>query len=99
MLADEHAAEFDRLEAALFAGWRAAPHRLRWSVLGARRGGALQAVLARRGAIAAWRLARAERIAAELFSGRHVAGGGPGACPHLPSSGLTRGSVTRSFAT
>ena len=40
--------------------------------------GALQTVLARRVAVAAWRLARADRIEAELFEERRVASGGLG---------------------
>ena len=40
--------------------------------------GALQAVLARRVAVAAWRLARADRIEAELFEERRSADGGLG---------------------
>ena len=40
--------------------------------------GALQTVLARRVAVAAWRLARADRIEADLFAERWLADGGPG---------------------
>ena len=40
--------------------------------------GALQTMLARRVAIAAWRLARADRIEADLFAERWLADGGPG---------------------
>ena len=57
-------AEFAGLEAALVA--ELAPV------------GALQTVLARRVAVAAWRLARADRIEAELFEERQVAHGGLG---------------------
>ena len=64
VLPDEDAAEFAALEAALVA--ELAP------------GGALQAVLARRIAVAAWRLARADRIEVDLFAERHLADGGPG---------------------
>ena len=64
VLPDEDAAEFADLEAALVA--ELAPV------------GALQAVLARRVAVAAWRLARADRIEAELFEERRVASGGLG---------------------
>jgi len=64
VLPDEDAAEFEALEAALIE--ELAPI------------GALQAVPARRIAVAAWRLARADRIEAEPFAERHVAGGGPG---------------------
>ncbi len=64
VLPDEDAAEFADLEAALIA--ELAPV------------GALQAVLARRVAVAAWRLARADRIEAELFEERRSADGGLG---------------------
>ena len=64
VLPDEDAAEFDALEAALIA--ELAPV------------GALQTVLARRVAVAAWRLARADRIEAELFEERRSADGGLG---------------------
>ena len=64
VLPDEDAAEFADLEAALVA--ELAPV------------GALQPVLARRVAVAAWRLARADRIEAELFEERRVASGGLG---------------------
>ena len=57
-------AEFAELEAALVA--ELAPV------------GALQRVLARRVAVAAWRLARADRIEIELFEERRVASGGLG---------------------
>jgi hypothetical protein len=55
--------------------------------------GALQAVLARRVAVAAWRLARADRLEIELFAERHVAGGGPGLAL------IRDGNGTRSFET
>jgi hypothetical protein len=64
VLADEDAAEFAALEVALLAGL--APVS------------ALQAMLARRVAVAAWRLARADRIEVDLFAERHLADGGPG---------------------
>ena len=59
VLPEEDAAEFGELEAALVE--ELAPV------------GALQTVLARRVAVAAWRLARADRIEAELFEERQVA--------------------------
>ena len=59
VLPDEDAAEFEALEAALVE--ELAPV------------GALQAVLARRVAVAAWRLARADRIETELFEERRRA--------------------------
>jgi hypothetical protein len=64
VLPDEDAAEFTDLEAALVD--ELAPV------------GALQTVLARRVAVAAWRLARADRIEAELFEERRSAHGGLG---------------------
>ena len=64
VLPDEDAAEFAGLEAALVE--ELAPV------------GALQAVLARRVAVAAWRLARADKIEAELFEERRSASGGLG---------------------
>jgi hypothetical protein len=64
VLPDRDAAEFAGLEAALLE--ELAPV------------GALQAVLARRIALAAWRLARADRIEAELFEERRSADGGLG---------------------
>ena len=64
VLPDEDAAEFAGLEAALVE--ELAPV------------GALQTVLARRVAVAAWRLARADRIEAELFEERRGADGGLG---------------------
>jgi hypothetical protein len=64
VLPDEEAAEFEALEAALVE--ELAPV------------GALQTVLARRVAVAAWRLTRADRIEAELFEERRAASGGLG---------------------
>src|SRR5262245_52689940 len=64
VLPDEDAAEFAGLEAALVE--ELAPV------------GALQTVLARRVAVAAWRLARADRIEIELFEERRSADGGLG---------------------
>ena len=64
VLPDEDAAGFEGLEAALVE--ELAPV------------GALQTLLARRIAVAAWRLARADRIEAELFEERRVASGGLG---------------------
>jgi hypothetical protein len=64
VLPDEDAGEFADLEAALIA--ELAPV------------GALQTVLARRVAVAAWRLARADRIEIELFEERRGADGGLG---------------------
>jgi hypothetical protein len=61
VLPEEDADEFAGLEAAMIA--ELAPV------------GALQTVLARRGAVAAWRLARADRIEAELFAERRFADG------------------------
>ena len=55
--------------------------------------GALQAVLARRIAVAAWRLARADRIEAELFEERCYADGGAGLAL------IRDGNGTRSFET
>ena len=55
VLPDEHAAELAGLEAALMRELSPV--------------GTLQAVLARRIAVAAWRLARADRIEADLFVG------------------------------
>jgi hypothetical protein len=79
VLPDEDAAEFAGLEAALIE--ELAPV------------GALQAVLARRVAIAAWRLARADRIEADLFAERHLPDGGPGLAL------IRDGNGTRSFET
>jgi hypothetical protein len=64
VLPDEDAAEFAALEAALIAELTPV--------------GALQTVLARRVAVAAWRRARADRIEAELFEERRSANGGLG---------------------
>ena len=64
VLPDEDAAEYAGLEAALVE--ELAPV------------GTLQTVLARRVAVAAWRLARADRIEAELFEERRSADGGLG---------------------
>jgi hypothetical protein len=79
VLPEEDAAEFAGLEAALVA--ELAPV------------GALQVVLARRIAVAIWRLARADRLETELFEERHVPHGGLGLA-------LIRvGNGTRSFET
>ena len=59
VLPDEDAAEFAGLEAAIIE--ELAPV------------GALQTVLARRVAVAAWRLARADRLETELFEERRSA--------------------------
>jgi hypothetical protein len=80
VLPQEDAAEFAGLEATLIAELAPA-------------GGALQTVLARRVAVAAWRLARADRLEVELFKERH-----------LPNHGLglaliRDGNCTRSFET
>jgi hypothetical protein len=64
VLPEEDAAEFSELEAALID--ELAPV------------GTLETVLARRVAVAAWRLARADRIEAELFEERRFADGGLG---------------------
>ena len=80
VLPDEDAAEFAELEAALIE--ELAPV------------GALQAVLARRVAVAAWRLARADRIEADLFEERRYgADAGPGLAL------IRDGNGTRSFET
>jgi hypothetical protein len=79
VLPEEDADEFAGLEAALIA--ELAPM------------GALQMVLARRVAVAAWRLARADRIEADLFAERHIAGGGLGLAL------IRDGNGTRSFET
>ena len=79
VLPDEDAAEFEALEAALIE--ELAPV------------GALQAVLAKRVAVAAWRLARADRIEAELFEERRIADGGLGLAL------IRDGNGTRSFET
>jgi hypothetical protein len=79
VLPEEDAAEFAALEAALVEELAPA--------------GALQAVLARRVAVAAWRLARADRIEVELFEERHIPGGGLGLAL------IRDGNGTRSFET
>jgi hypothetical protein len=79
VLPDEDATEFAELEAAL--GAELAPV------------GALQIVLARRVAVAAWRLARADRMEVELFVERRYAGGGVGLAL------IRDGNGTRSFET
>jgi hypothetical protein len=79
VLAEEDAGEFEGLEAAMVE--ELAPV------------GVLQAVLARRVAVAAWRIARADRIEAELFAERRVAGGGLGLAM------IRDGNGTRSFET
>jgi hypothetical protein len=76
---DEDADEFAGLEAAMIT--ELAPV------------GALQTVLARRVAIATCRLARADRIEADLFAERHLPGGGPGLAL------IRDGNGTRSFET
>ena len=79
VLPQENGAEFAALEAALLA--ELAPM------------GALQVVLARRVAVAAWRLARADRLEAELFAERGFDGAGLGV------SLIRDGNGTRSFET
>ena len=79
VLPEEDADEFAGLEAAMIE--ELAPV------------GALQAVLARRVAIAAWRLARADRIEAELFAERRYGAAGPGLAL------IRDGNGTRSFET
>jgi hypothetical protein len=79
VLAEEDAGEFAGLEAAMIE--ELAPV------------GVLQTVLARRVAVAAWRIARADRIEAELFAERHVTGGGLGLAL------IRDGNGTRSFET
>ena len=79
VLPDEDGAEFAGLQAALIE--ELAPV------------GALQIVLARRVAVAAWRLARADRIEAELFEERRWADGGVGLAL------IRDGNGTRSFET
>jgi hypothetical protein len=79
VLPEEDAAEFAALEAALVG--ELAPV------------GALQAVLARRVVVAAWRLARADRIEMELFEERRFAHGGLGLAL------IRDGNGTRSFET
>jgi hypothetical protein len=80
VLPDEDTAEFEALEAALVE--ELAPV------------GALQMVLARRVAVAAWRLARADRIEVELFAHRSW---GADANPGLAM--IRDGNGTRSFET
>jgi hypothetical protein len=80
VLPEEDAAEFACLEAALME--ELAPV------------GALQTVLARRVAVAAWRLARADRIEADLFAERSY---GADANPGLAM--IRDGNGTRSFET
>jgi hypothetical protein len=79
LLPDEDAVEFAALEAALLD--ELAPV------------GALQTVLARQVAVAAWRLARADRIEAELFEQRRWDGAGVGVAL------IRDGNGTRSFET
>jgi hypothetical protein len=80
VLPEEDAGEFAHLEAALLE--ELAPV------------GALQTVLARRVAVAAWRLERADRIEADLFAERSY---GPDANPGLAL--IRDGNGTRSFET
>jgi hypothetical protein len=80
VLPEEDAAAFAELQAALLA--ELAPV------------GALQTVLARRVAVAAWRLARADRLEADLFAERSY---GPDANPGLAL--IRDGNGTRSFET
>jgi hypothetical protein len=79
VLPEEDVSEFAELEAALVA--ELAPV------------GALQTVLARRVAVAVWRLARADRIETELFEERRFADGGLGLAL------IRDGNGTRSFET
>ena len=79
VLPDEDAAEFAALEAAMMTELQ--PVR------------ALQTVLACRVAVAAWRLARADRIEIELFEERRSADGGLGLAL------IRDGNGTRSFET
>jgi hypothetical protein len=79
LLPDEDAAEFAALEVTMVE--ELAPV------------GALQCVLARRVAVATWRLARADRIEAELFEERRSASGGLGLAL------IRDGNGTRSFET
>jgi hypothetical protein len=79
VLPEENAAEFAGLEAAMVA--ELAPV------------GALQTVLARRVAVAAWRLARADHIEVELFAERRFGNGGLGLAV------IRDGNGTRSFET
>jgi hypothetical protein len=79
VLPEEDAAEFAALEAALLEELAPA--------------GALQTVLARRVAIAAWRLARADRLEIELFQERGYSNASPGLAL------IRDGNGTRSFET
>jgi hypothetical protein len=79
VLPDEDGAEFAALEAAMIE--ELAPV------------GALQAVLARRVAVAAWRLARADRLEVELFAERRYDTAGAGLAL------IRDGNGTRSFET
>jgi hypothetical protein len=79
VLPEEDAAEFAELEAAMIE--ELAPV------------GALQTVLARRVAVAAWRLARADRLEVELFAERRFANGS------LANALIRDGNGTRSFET
>jgi hypothetical protein len=79
VLPEEDATEFAELEAAMIE--ELAPV------------GALQTVLARRVAVAAWRLARADRIEVELFAERRFANGS------LGNAVIRDGNGTRSFET
>ena len=79
VLPDESAVEFQGLEAALFA--ELAPV------------GALQTVLARRVAVAAWRLERADRLEAEVLECRSYEGANAGVAL------IRDGNGTRSFET
>jgi hypothetical protein len=79
VLPDEDAVEFAALQTALFE--ELAPE------------GALQLVLARRVAIAAWRLARADRLEIEVFEQRRWNGAGVGVAL------IRDGNGTRSFET
>jgi hypothetical protein len=80
VLPDEHAVEFQALQEALLD--ELAPD------------GALQLVLARRVAVAAWRLARADRMEVELFAERRWETGDP-----LGLALIRDGNGTRSFET
>jgi hypothetical protein len=79
VLPEEDATEFAALEAAMVA--ELAPV------------GALQTVLARRVAVAAWRLARADRLEVEVFEERGYANASPGLAL------IRDGNSTRSFET
>jgi hypothetical protein len=88
VLPDEDAAEFAALEAALIEELAS---------------GALQAVLARRVVIAAWRLARADRLAAGTGLGPVAGRKGVGApfpsSPATPNLAANRRTCSRSGAT